>query len=194
MEARDALEEEEMLWKMAKDELLRLQVLGGAEPPAAEGIALRGGFCGVVAPTFARLGVPEDLQRVEISSVGHPYWRAVNGLNLEARCKHRSCPSFLAGHTIVLPVGIVDRWDLHSGRFEHRCPSCDTEIDPDAITTIAVVRCHWEYKGRIVHPSTSSGLPREGHGTAWDDAYYRFPDGPNEEVEWHYLYLCTKSL
>ncbi len=20
-------------------------------------------------------------------------------------------------------VGIVDRWDLHSGRFEHRCPS-----------------------------------------------------------------------
>jgi hypothetical protein len=126
-----------------------------------------------------------------------PAWRvAAYGLNLEGKCRHPGCEAAKAcegGDSVILQVGMVEAFEMASGRFGRCCPVCGTEVDPDTITTLAVARCVWSWEGRM--RLADAGIEKKsGSGTA-DDAYHVFKDDVNNHrVNWVYLKFTASPL
>ncbi len=126
-----------------------------------------------------------------------PAWRvAAYGLNLEGKCRHPGCEAAKAcegGDRVILPVGMVEAFDLSSGRCDRCCPVCKTEMDPDTITTLAVASCVWSWEGRVRLPDGRTEK-KTGSGTA-DDAYHVFKDDVNNHrANWMYLKVTASPL
>ena len=137
-------------------------------------VTLRGGG---VSFEFSKL---EEAQVILVSPKA-PKWReAVDGTNIEGRCKNSNCEAF--ERTVIFPVGfcainIGDQLSLC------KCPMCDTRFVP---TTCGFTNCRWKYEGTLANGEIKTCDWQK----APSDKYVRFDgDSPDQTTIWTSLII-----
>uniref|UniRef100_A0AAV1TJU9 Uncharacterized protein n=1 Tax=Peronospora matthiolae TaxID=2874970 RepID=A0AAV1TJU9_9STRA len=144
-------------------------------------LMLRGG-CNL--RTFADVTDGSLLTAVEFS-LKAPKWRVCSrGVNVEGRCKNRSCRAF--GSMIVDPKGFVL---FNLIQDDVRCPMCRWKVVP---VTCGLYDCCWRYEGIKASDNVSVC-------SKWKDArghvYHRFDcDENGGTVEWESLLMAVKPV
>ncbi len=83
-----------------------------------------GGFFGIETIDISK----NKTKNIGFSSSG-PYYRSVwYGLNIQSKCKNKSCVAY--EDTIYVKIGFVQNWDLLCNRQKIICPECNRKVVP----------------------------------------------------------------
>ena len=106
----------------------------------------RGGGAGYRSPTlFVDTENSEALEKWNFSSSG-PQWRiADRGLNIEGKCKNKSCAAY--GQMVICNKGLT----VFNMAQESSCPVCSCYFEA---TTCAFTNCMWMFEGRKRGPGS----------------------------------------
>jgi hypothetical protein len=120
---------------------------------------------------------------VSFSANAPSYRRVIEGLNLQATCRHPGC--LAEGKDIYIPMG-MGRFPIPREAYKALCPACHHNVPGDSIKNLGFWKCQYTIDGRQTAPEKKVVYKTEIAGSA---QFTTFEAGDN--ATWAYLDVTT---